>query len=167
MVIYILRAFVFSLGVDCFFTFLVFCRAGVKQDDLLVGVQQMVSKDAQGNTATKFAVPLMIPAGAPAEDGVVAMKQQPLAWCIERNSAALGDRVQIAALPMEEGPVADHFLIGSQAMEEIVGATHQAVWGNRSANDITISAKPLGNVTGEKTVTVGLRVDADVLSLSV
>ena len=137
------------------------------QNDLLVGVKQMISKNAAGESQTTFAVPLMIPTGAPSEDGTVTMKQQPLAWCIERNSEALGDRVSIAALPTDQGAVTDHFLIGSKDMEGIVGATHQAVWGNRETNDITISAKALGKVTGDRVVTVGLGVDADVLSLSV
>ena len=52
-------------------------------------------------------------------------------------------------------------------MTNITGATHQAVWGSRETNDITVSAKALGPVTGDRVVTIGLRVDADVLCLSV
>ena len=143
------------------------CRAGVTPDHLLVGVQQMVSKNAQGVSQTNFAVPLMTPVGEPSDDGTQTLQQQPLAWCIEKNRATLGDRVSIVTMPTPAGPPMDHFMLDEETMTNITGATHQAVWGSRETNDITVSAKALGPVTGDRVVTIGLRVDADVLCLSV
>jgi hypothetical protein len=134
--------------------------AGVKPQDLLTGVQQMTSARVAGQEPeTTFAVPVAYQAG---EEG--NMVQQPLAWCIERNMANLGDQVKMATMPTSSGVPVDHFLIGKEAMESIVGATTQNVFGAQTLEDITISAQPLGSYSGEAAVTVGLRVDAEELT---
>lgn len=134
--------------------------AGVKPQDLLTGVQQMTSARVAGQEPEiTFAVPVAYQAG---EEG--NMVQQPLAWCIERNMANLGDQVKMATMPTSSGVPVDHFLIGKEAMESIVGATTQNVFGAQTLEDITISAQPLGPYSGKDTVTIGLRVNVDELT---
>lgn len=141
--------------------------AGVKPDQLMTGVSQMVQKNEDGESVVTYAVPLVTAHGEPDEFGNQPMTQQPLAWCIERNRDALKDHISIHQLPTgARGIVADQFLVPKDIMENIISATHATVWGNHEADDITVSAEALGPVTGERTVTVGLRVEADVLSLT-
>ena len=145
--------------------------AGVKPDDLLVGVKKMVSKDSSGQEVVSYAVPLVVARGDVETDPVTGEKsveyvQQPLAWCMERNAAGLEGQMTISSMPDMGGNSVDHMICGEKTMQEVIGATHQAVWGAQDLNDVTISAKSLGAVTGDKTITVGIRVDADVLSLS-
>jgi hypothetical protein len=137
--------------------------AGVQAKDLLRGVQQMTSAKVgtDSNPVTQFAVPIAIPVG---EGEDQTMVQQPLAWCIERNMAQLGDQVTMGAMPSSNGQMVDHFFIGQEAMESIVGATTQNVFGAQSLEDVTISAKALEPYTGSDCVTIGLRVDADLLN---
>lgn len=134
--------------------------AGVRPSDLLAGVQQMTSaKTADGKSQTQFAVPIAIP------DGNGGVKQQPLAWAIERNVGNPGLDFNVGALPNAEGQMVDHFMIGQEAMESIVGATTTNVFGAQALDDITISAKALGPApAGDQVVTVGLRVNADMLN---
>ena len=146
--------------------------AGVKPDDLLVGVKKMVSVGSDGKDNVSYAVPLVVAKGEVETDPVTGEKsveyvQQPLAWCMERNAGGLQGQMTISAMPDAGGNSVDHMICGEKTMQEVIGATHQAVWGARDLNDVVISAKSLGVVTGDKTITVGLRVDADVLSLSV
>lgn len=134
--------------------------AGVQAKDLLKGVQQMTSaKVGDEVPETRFAVPIALTA----EDGET-VQQQPLAWCVERNLNALQDQVTMAALPDALGRPVDHFIIGKQAMESIVGATTENVFGAQTLKDVTISAQPLEPYTGNDAITIGLRVNADLLN---
>lgn len=138
--------------------------AGVKPDNLLVGVQKMQSNE-EGAICSRYAIPLAVATGAPAEDGEVTFAQQPLAWIAERNMAAFGDKMKVAQMPdFKTGAMIDHFVVGEEVMQDLVGATHSAVWGDQAVQDLVVSAEALGPVTGDSTVNIGLRVDADVLN---
>ncbi len=140
--------------------------AGVKPEDLLVGVQEMKNSDGQGNISKRYAIPVATAAGEPnAETGEVVFAQQPLAWIAERNMASIGEHMKIAQMPdVQTGALVDHFIVGEQAMQELIGATHSAVFGDQAVTDLVVSAKALGPVTGDEIVNIGLRVDADVLN---
>lgn len=144
--------------------------AGIKPDDILTGVREISTKIG-GKMQKEYAIPIAIPVSSEAvegEDGEqapVAFKQQPLAWIAERNRAQFGDQMKVAQMadPVT-GASVDHITLGEQAMQELVGATHATVFGNQAIDDLIVSAKALGAVTGPKYVNIGLRVDADVLN---
>ena len=137
--------------------------AGVTPENLLVGVQQMSHNDG-GVIAKRYAIPIAV-AGEADEEGNVTFAQQPLAWIAERNMEGLGDEIKVAQMPdFKTGAMVDHFVVGEQAMQQIVGATHQRVFGDQAVEDLTVSAKALGPVTGDNVVNIGLRVQADVLN---
>mgnify|MGYP001282700515 CR=1 FL=1 len=135
--------------------------AGVQMNDLLRGVQQLSAAKIgdEEKPQTQFAVPIAIPTA----DGET-MCQQPLGWCIERNLKHFGEQVKMAAMPTSNGRMVDHFIIGQPAMENILEATSQNVFGAQSLDDVVISAQPLESYSGSDVITVGLKVNADLLN---
>lgn len=142
--------------------------AGIKPDDILTGVRE-INTPIGGKMEKEYAIPIAIPvtreAGEDEEQTPVAFKQQPLAWIAERNRAQFGEQMKVAQMfdPITKAPV-DHILLGEEAMNELVGATHSTVFGSQGIDDLIVSAKALGEITGPKYVNIGLRVDADILN---
>ena len=136
----------------------------------MTGVREITTKIG-GKSQKEYAIPIAIPAvgGKAGEEGdeqsTVAFKQQPLAWIAERNRAQFGEQMKVSQMsdPTTGAPV-DHIMLGEEAMAELVGATHSTVFGNQAIDDLVISAKALGPISGDDFVNIGLRVDADVLN---
>lgn len=133
---------------------------GIRQEDLMTGVQQMQGAKVDGKMPQpQFAIPI---ATICAETGEA--KQQPLAWAVERNQQVMADQVTMGQMPMgPDNTPTDCFFVGAKAMEAIVGATTENVFGAQKVGDLVISAHALGDNDGGH-VTLGLRCNADVLS---
>ena len=105
--------------------------AGVSPDQLLTGVQRMVTKKAEGDHV-KFAVPVVVPKGEPTEDPETGEKSvdygaHPLAWVAEKNMAALGDQITSASMPDSINQPVQHLIMGEKTLQDIITATHEVI----------------------------------------